>query len=128
MCLCGESSFAHPFPNTNHDRTIKINLTRDGVTVDYGLEVAPETAALELTREEIARLTGLPDLYPAYLKHQKAVLAGDLDAKLDGRPLAFACVRSSTIRLKNVYTFRFTAPWELDPGRPHPFLLLRCEL
>ena len=50
LCLCGESAFAHPIPNTNHDRTIKINLTRDGVTVDYALEVAPETAAQELTR------------------------------------------------------------------------------
>ncbi len=91
------------------------------MTVDYGLEVAPETAALELTREEIAQLSDYKDFYPAYLKHQKTALAGNLDAKLDGRPLAFTCVRSGADEQTNIYTFRFTAPWELEPGRPHRF-------
>ena len=121
LCLCGESSFAHPIPNTNHDRTAKINLTRDGVTVDYTLEVAPETAAQELTREEIAQLSDFHDFYPVYLKHQKAALAGNLDAKLDDKPLTFTCVRSSADEKTNIYAFRFTAPWELDPDRPHHF-------
>ena len=116
MCLCGEFAFAHPIPNTNHDRTIKIQLTRDGVTVDYSLEVAPETAARELTREEIAQLSDYKDFYPTYLKHQKAALAGNLDAKLDDRPLAFTCVRSGADEQTNIYTFRYTAPWELEPG------------
>ena len=128
LCLCGESSFAHPIPNTNHDRTAKINLTRDGVTVDYTLEVAPETAAQELTREEIAQLPDFHDFYPVYLKHQKAALAGNLDAKLDDKPLTFTCVRSSADEMTNIYTFRFTAPWELEPDRPHHFRLLRRQL
>ncbi len=89
--------------------------------MDYGLEVAPETAALELTREEIAQLSDYKDFYPVYLKHQKAVLADKFDAKLDDKPLVFACVRSNADDQTNIYTFRFTAPWELEPGRPHHF-------
>jgi ABC-type nickel/cobalt efflux system permease component RcnA len=91
------------------------------VAVDYSLEVAPETAARELTQEEIAQLNDYQDFYPVYLKHQKAVLVRHLDAKLDGSPLAFSCVRSSADASANIYTFRFTAPWELEPGRMHSF-------
>ena len=124
LCLCGESVFAHPIPNTNHDRTIKISVTRDGVAVDYTLEVAPETAANELLRDEIAQLnTGaFEDFYKIYLKHQKKALAFNLDAKLDGAALSFTCVESGYDIPNNIYTFRFTAPWELEPGRPHPFV------
>src|SRR5260370_21694073 len=89
LCLCGESAFAHPIPNTNHDRVVKINLTRDGVAVDYSLEVAPETASRELLPEEIAQLADWKDFYPTYLKHQKAALAFNLYPKPDGPSLPF---------------------------------------
>jgi ABC-type nickel/cobalt efflux system permease component RcnA len=121
LCLCGESVFAHPIPNTNHDRIIKLNLTPDGVAVDYSLEVAPETASRELLQEEIAQLSDYKDFYPTYLKHQKTALAGNLDARLDGQELRFTCVASRFDIPSNIYTFRFTAPWELEPGKAHRF-------
>ena len=128
MCLCGESAFAHPVPKTNHDRIIDIHLTRDGVTVDYSLEVAPETAALELTREEIAQLADYKDFYPAYLKHQKAALADNLDAKLDGKPLAFTCVRSHFDDPHQHLHLPLHGPVGAGTRPAASFLLLRCEL
>ena len=121
LCLCGAFAFAHPVPNTNHDRVIKVHLTRDGVAVDYSLEVDPQTAGKELLPEEIVKLTDWKEFYPAYLLHQKAALADNLDARLDGKPLKFTCVQGHFDIPSNVYTFRFTAPWELEPGAAHPF-------
>ena len=124
LCLCGESVFAHPIPNTNHDRVIEVHLTRDGATVDYSLETAMDTAAMELLPEEIAQLTNRLDVYPAYLKHQKKADTGlgfNLDAKLDGQALHFTCVESRFDIGANIYLFRFTAPWEMEPGRSHHF-------
>jgi nickel/cobalt exporter len=121
LCLCGEFAFAHPIPNTNHDRIIKVNLTPDGVAVDYSLEVAPETASRELLPEEIAQLSDYKDFYPTYLKHQKAALVDNLDARLDGKDLRFTCVASRFDIPSNIYTLRFTAPWELEPGKTHRF-------
>ncbi|HVS36883.1 MAG TPA: hypothetical protein VMS17_15085 [Gemmataceae bacterium] len=123
LCLCGSSAIAHPIANTNHDRIIKISLARDGVAVDYSLEVAPDTAAKELTRAEIAQLTtgDFEEFYRIYLKHQKTALARNLDAKLDATPLNFTCVESSYDVSTNIYTFRFKALWELEAGQPHHF-------
>ena len=121
LCLCGESAFAHPVPNTNHDRVIRVKVARDGVTVDYSLEVSPETATKELPEEDVRRITDYTELYPAYLKFQKPVLANNLDAKLDGDDRRFTCVESHYDAPANIYSFRYTAPWELDPGRPHRF-------
>ena len=121
LCLCGEYVFAHPVPNTNHDRIIAVRLTRDGAAVDYSLEVGPETATRELNPEEIAKIDDWKEFYPAYLRHQKGALAYDLNAKLDGKPLVFTCVQSHFDIPTNIYTFRFTAPWELEPGPAHHF-------
>ena len=91
------------------------------MTVDYSLEVGPETAGKDLLPEEIAKLTDWKEFYPAYLLHQKTALPAGLDARLDGKPLTFTCVESHFDIPGNLYTFRFTAPWELEPGATHHF-------
>jgi len=121
LCFCGEYVFAHPVPNTNHDRVIAVRLARDGPAVDYSLEVGPETASRELNQEEIAKIDDYREFYPTYLRHQKTALAYDLNAKLDGKPLVFTCVQSRFDIPTNIYTFRFTAPWELELGSVHHF-------
>ena len=122
LCLCGESVWAHPVPNSNHDRAIAVHLSRNGVAVDYRLEVSQETAALELVDRK-----GVDDLdkfYQAYLNQQEPAVAFNLDAKLDGKPLDFAVGdKSSYDKAANVYTFHFKAPWRLEPGSPHHFTL-----
>ena len=124
LCLCVsvvKIVFAHPVPNTNHDRVIAVRLTRDGAAVDYSLEVGPETASRELFQEEIAKIDDWKEFYPTYLRHQKTALADNLDARLDGKRLAITCVQSHFDIPTNIYTFRFTAPWELEPGSAHHF-------
>ncbi len=122
LFLCGESARAHVVPKANHDRTVQLTLSREGLTVDYHLEVEPLTAERELLRDEIARLdTDDPDsFYKIYLKHQKAALAFNLDAKLDGGPCNFVCTKSG-FQDNDKYTLVLTAAWELEPGRPHSF-------
>jgi ABC-type nickel/cobalt efflux system permease component RcnA len=114
---------AHPIPKDNHDRTISVWLTRQAVVVYYRLELDEGRAARDLTEEERSQIHSLADLYRVFTRSQGPVLAQNLDAQLDAKPLPFACVEQG-YRMPEmghlVCDYRFEAPWSLSsqlPGR-----------
>jgi len=121
LCLCGEILYAHPIPNSNHDRVIEVRLTPDAVLVDYGLEVSEVTAATELPREEIAKVNAASEFHPVFLRYFSGVIADNLVAKLDDEELPFACVRRTYDAATNIHHFRFKAPWKPAAGAAHVF-------
>src|SRR5579871_4423044 len=93
LCLCGEFVFAHPVPKENHDRVIEVRLTPSAVIVEYHLEVNEIGAQLEIVRElspsERADITTPDSFHKAYIQHFAPLLADNLFARLDGKPLVF---------------------------------------
>lgn len=113
---------AHPVPKDNHDRTIHVRLTPEGVLVDYTLEIDEWWAAQELPRDRTAGLTTRRDFYAAYAKYLGPVLADRLSGKLDGKALPFVCEKHRFEVLDHVRCdFRFKAAWTLEPGSEHTF-------
>jgi nickel/cobalt transporter (NicO) family protein len=127
--LRGESVFAHPVPKANHDRAIEVVLTPTALRVQYHLEVNEDQAALdlarlELPREEFAAITTPAAFYQAYLRHLAPLLAGNLDAKLDGQSLPFICKDGRRDKSVNDHLrcdFTFEAAWTAAPGSRHTF-------
>ncbi len=130
LCASVVSSVsAHPVPKDNHDRTIVVRLTPRAVEVDYTLDLDEGRAARDVARAELAGISTPEEFYEAFLRWLAPVLADNLDARLDGKPLAFVCkTKGQTTKdkdgtplahLRCRYTFE--APWEPAPGRPHAF-------
>jgi ABC-type nickel/cobalt efflux system permease component RcnA len=129
LCLCGESVFAHPVPKENHDRVVEVRLTPSAVVVAYHLEVNEIGGQLEVVRElsprEQADITTADSFHKAYIRHFAPLLADNLFARLDGKPLAFTGTgeRNKTVTDSLRYDFTYTAPWKPAPGRQHTFTL-----
>jgi ABC-type nickel/cobalt efflux system permease component RcnA len=127
LCLCGESVFAHPVPKGNHDRIIEVRIGPSAVIVEYHLEVDETGAQLEVVRElppdERADITTADSFHNAYIRHFGPILADNLFARLDGKPLVFtgSGERNKTVTDSLHYDFTFTAHWNATPGQPHAF-------
>jgi nickel/cobalt exporter len=120
-------SFAHPVPKDNHDRTIVVHLNPNRVAVQYRLEVDGSLAQLEVARFELpagefARLTTPQAIGDTFARHLVPTLAGNLLARLDGKPLAFTGeVQRVVVEDHLRCEFLFQATWSPSPGRPHSF-------
>jgi ABC-type nickel/cobalt efflux system permease component RcnA len=113
---------AHLVPKDNHDRTILVRLEPEGVVVDYRLEVDELRAAEDMPRNLLVGLSNRRDLAAAYARYQAPILAGNLDARLDGGELEFRCQSQHSEILDHVRCdFRFFAPWKLGPEGSHSF-------
>jgi ABC-type nickel/cobalt efflux system permease component RcnA len=115
------SAHAHPVPRRIHDRVLTVRLAADAVTVDYHLELDELTAYDELPAvaepADLAKITR-DNFYDTFTRLYAPVLAGNLTAKLDGRPLQFECVRRGAQLKDSVWCdFVFRAPWQ--PSRQH---------
>jgi ABC-type nickel/cobalt efflux system permease component RcnA len=113
---------AHPVPRDNHDRTIVIRLTADAVEVDYRLEMDETRAALDMPRSEIAGVGSRKEFHEVVVRFHRSVLAENLDARLDDRPLEFTCTAANfevTDHLR--CDFRFRAAWQPAPNERHVF-------
>jgi hypothetical protein len=97
---------AHPVPRKSHDRTILVRVVPNvgraelRVAVEYRLDVDELTVVLDdlpavADRVDLARLQEADQLYSAYTRAYGPILAANLLATLDGRPLQFRCTRSS---------------------------------
>jgi nickel/cobalt transporter (NicO) family protein len=91
-------ALAHPVPRRSHDRTIVVRLAADRVRVEYRLEVDEFTAVfddLSALGEQsgLAQLRTPQECYEAFLRGYAPILAANLTATLDARPLSFTCVR-----------------------------------
>src|SRR5205823_10396749 len=85
----------HPVPRRAHDRTIIVRLGPDKVTVDYRLEVDEFTVVYEdlpafSDQIDLTRLSKPDEFYEAFVQCYAPVLASNLVASLDGKPLTFS--------------------------------------
>jgi nickel/cobalt exporter len=120
------SAQAHPVPKDNHDRTIVVRLTPRAVEVNYRLDLDEGRAARDVAREELAGISTPEEFHRAFVRWLGPILADNLDARLDGKPLVFDCVKreatdkdGDTPLLHLRCTFAFQAVWEPAPGRAH---------
>jgi ABC-type nickel/cobalt efflux system permease component RcnA len=116
---------AHPVPQRVHDRVLTVRLGADAVTVDYHLELDELTAYEELPAvaepADLARVTRA-NFYDTFTRLYAPVLAGNLTATLDGKPLEFRCVRRHAELKDSVWCdFVFRAPWQPAPDDRHAF-------
>jgi ABC-type nickel/cobalt efflux system permease component RcnA len=112
-------------PKKTHDRAIVVRLTSEAVVVDYRLEVDKDTASLELLdtfdKSEIGELNK-ENFYPTFLRVYGPILANNLTATLDGKPLTFTCVQHDHALLDHLRCdFRMVARWAPKPEEPHRF-------
>src|SRR5690348_16905667 len=84
---------AHPVPRDNHDRAIAVRLTPGAVVVHYVLDLDEGRAARDVPRGELVGVATPGEFYAAFTGYFAPVLAGNLAARLDGKPLGFACTR-----------------------------------
>jgi nickel/cobalt transporter (NicO) family protein len=123
LALAG-SAVSHPVPSDNHDRTIVVRLTAEAVDVDYRLEVAETRAALDLPKLETTGVSSRREFHEVVLRFYRSVLAENLDANLDGRPLEFTCV-DGRYEVTDHFRcdLRLRATWHPAPGVQHTFAL-----
>src|SRR6266436_448715 len=94
IALSAQGHPLHPVPRRAHDRTIVVRLGPDKVTVDYRLEVDEFTVVYEdlpafSDQIDLTRLSKPEEFYEAFTKCYAPVLADNLVAKVDGKPLTF---------------------------------------
>jgi nickel/cobalt exporter len=118
---------AHPVPRNTHDRTITVRLTRDAVIVDYRLEVDEFTVVyVDLPavsdRVDLTKLKRPNEFYEAFTQVYGPILADNLLATADDRPLKFICTHSNHEVLDHLRCdFRFEARWQPDSSQPRKF-------
>src|SRR5260370_6392071 len=133
---------AHPVPRRAHDRTILVKRGADKITVDYRLEVDEFTVVYDdlpafSDQIDLTRLTKPDEFYDAFTRCYAPVLAANLIAKIDGKPITFTCMRRTHTLVDEEgkklghlrCDFQFEASWSIatpfeDSGRatqPHVF-------
>ncbi|MGE3808479.1 MAG: hypothetical protein AB7K24_27765, partial [Gemmataceae bacterium] len=137
LFLMPAAARAHPVPRRCHDRIIRLELTPAALLVHYQLEVDHFTVVLDDLpvfddKIDLKSLTTPPKLYAAFTDCYAPVLAGNLDARLDGQPLTFTCTKKTYtvtdeqgqaldhIRCR----FVFRAPWKLKADQPNGLTFL----
>jgi ABC-type nickel/cobalt efflux system permease component RcnA len=123
------NGYAHPVPKENHDRIIDVRLTPDAVVVEYHLEIDGKRAQLdlielELPPSEFAALTSETAVARTFIAQVGPILAYNLHARLDDKPLAFSVQegrRDATVTDHLRFDFTFRAPWAPEAGRLHAF-------
>ncbi len=130
LCLgfLAAPALAHPVGERTYDRTIAVRLGADAVTVAYELEVNTATVSADLAALgediDLSKCRYPRDFYDAFVTFHAPVLAGNLDATLDGKPLTFACVERDFVVREQVSLhcrFLFRAPWQPAADQPHRF-------
>jgi ABC-type nickel/cobalt efflux system permease component RcnA len=127
------TAHAHPVPRRSHDRTIQVRLTADPptgqvvVVVDYRLEVDEWTVVyVDLPafsdQVDLTRLAKPRDFYEAFTRCYAPILADNLLATVDQKPLSFTCVRHGHEVLDHLRCdFVFQASLKVRPGQAHEF-------
>ncbi len=102
VSFVANSLHAHPVPRRAHDRTITVRLTTEAktgqvkVVVNYRLEVDEFTVVwIDLPplsdRVDLSQLRKPQEFYQAFTNGYAPILAANLVATFDGRPLEFKC-------------------------------------
>jgi nickel/cobalt transporter (NicO) family protein len=118
---------AHPVPRRSHDRVITVKLTPEAVVVDYHLELDEWTVVfvdLPAVNDQVdlTKLTQPKEFYEAFTRVYAPILADNVLARLDGKPLSFTCTRQGYQVKDSLWCdFVFRAPWEPPRDRPLAF-------
>jgi hypothetical protein len=124
---------AHPVPRQYYDRTISVHVSRDRVIVDYQLDVDVYTVYEDLgefSKEvDLSNLTKSEQFCEAFNRCYASILAGNLDAWMDGKELTFRCAKTGHATkdengldlLHLRCQLRFEAPWTGGPTERHEF-------
>lgn len=126
--LCTATAYSHPVPRQEHERTVVVHLTPDGLKVDYQLAVDGWTVFRDLasmvSADEREKLGSERECYDAYLRSCAPIIADKLTATLDGEGLELAC-EAKILKMQGhpVCEYVFRAPWKLVPGKKHVFTL-----
>lgn len=125
LLLAGAAA-AHPVPSQAHDCTVAVRLEETAVVVQYRLEIDETTALLDLTKElsaeEVRQLDTPRACFEAFLRVQGPLLAGNFQARVDGRKLDFRCTRQRYQVLDHLRCdFEYVADWAASGGLPHRF-------
>jgi len=123
-------SSAHPVPKRSHDRTIVVWLTPSEVVIDYRLEVDDWTivyvdlpALSDGDKVNLTKLFKPQDFYEAFTQAYAPILADNLIAKLDGKPLQFACSKHNYEVADSIRcSFVCRAAWRPALGQQHEFV------
>lgn len=121
---------AHPVPRKAHDRTIDIRCQADRVVVHYRLDVDPLTVVYDDLpaiddRVDVKKLKGEKEFYDAFARGYAPILADNLTATLDGKPLTFRCEKhghthlddDGKTKLDHVrFDFTFRTDWKPGDG------------
>jgi ABC-type nickel/cobalt efflux system permease component RcnA len=111
--------------NRVYERTIVVRLSANAVTVDYQLDVDESTAVVDLMaaidKEDISGLKQ-SNIYESYARVYAPILADNLVASLDGKPLVFTCIEKQHQIIEHLRcTFRFQAKWAPSLEGTHKF-------
>lgn len=124
------SAVAHPIPKGAHDRVITVRLTRNAVVVEYRLEVDQWTIVFQDLpavgdKVDLSKLQKAEQFYEAFSSCYAPILADNLLASLDEKPLTFCCIQRRYELVKPEDNLRcdyvFEARWDLIPGHRHRF-------
>jgi ABC-type nickel/cobalt efflux system permease component RcnA len=114
---------AHPLPNFRYDRELDVRLHPEKVEVRYVLLVSFWTIFADsqklFTPAEIEAMGGkMSRVMQCYCEKMGPVLAGNMDARLNGRRLAFRPTRLVVEQDREHAKLRyvFEAPWRIDGG------------
>jgi ABC-type nickel/cobalt efflux system permease component RcnA len=125
LALGVRTAFAHPVPTDTHFRTIAVCPRPTELCVRYRLELDQFTTVYKDSRglideAEVKRLRTPAAFYGEFARRLGPILADQLDATLDGRPLALKCVEQR-FELSDhlVCEFLFQADWSLAAGADH---------
>jgi ABC-type nickel/cobalt efflux system permease component RcnA len=118
---------AHPVPRRSYDRTVQVELTTDALVVHYRLELDEWTAIYVdlqavVKEAEFKKLSTPRECYAALTRSYAPILARNLVATLDDKPVTLDCVEHKHQVVDSLRCeFLFKAPWKLEPGQQHEF-------
>jgi ABC-type nickel/cobalt efflux system permease component RcnA len=131
LCLLGTAlvrppaAYAHPVPTGAHQRVVEVWLRPSELAVQYRLEVDQFTTVYTDSKglidvTELNQLKTPSAFYEAYIRRLGPVLADQIVATLDGKPLTLRCVEQRFEVLDHLRCdFIFQADWTPAPGIEH---------
>ncbi len=112
---------AHPLPNLRYDRTVSVRFDATGATVRYVLELNDWTMVLDgkdlFTPEEKRAFTGQRAFERKYAEKKAPLVADNLRATIDGKPVAFRPTRIEVEPERDHLRVRFQFRADWDRGR-----------
>jgi ABC-type nickel/cobalt efflux system permease component RcnA len=122
VCLFAAPASAHPVPNDTHVRTIVVHLRPTELCIRYRLELDQFTTVFKDSKgliedSEVKRLSTPSAFYGEFTRRLGPLLADQLVATLDGRPVSLRCLEHRFAVTDHLACeFLFQADWSPPAG------------